>query len=264
MTRPIALVTGASSGIGEHLARQLAERGHDLVLVARDQRPARGARQGDRGRVRRDRAGAAGRSHRSRRSSRSSRTAVTTASAPIDVLVNNAGFGTFGPFHTLDLDTEIREIQLNVVALVRLTHAAAAEMVARGRGGILNVSSLAGLPARTVERDLRRDEGVRDVVHRGGARGAEGHRRVGHGAVPGLHAHRVPGARRTCPPSEVPGFMWQEADEVATRRPRRAGEEPGDRDPGRGRTRCSATFSSVTPHAITRRLGGAVLKRVAH
>ena len=64
--------------------------------------------------------------------------------APIDVLVNNAGFGTFGPFHTLDLDTEVREIQLNVVALVRLTHAAATEMVPRGKGGILNVSSLAG------------------------------------------------------------------------------------------------------------------------
>jgi len=64
--------------------------------------------------------------------------------APVDVLVNNAGFGTFGPLHTLDVDTEAREIQLNVVALVRLTHAAAAEMVERGRGGILNVSSLAG------------------------------------------------------------------------------------------------------------------------
>src|SRR5439155_15475602 len=61
-----------------------------------------------------------------------------------ELLVNNAGFGSFGAFHTLDLDGEIREIQLNVVALVRLTHAAASEMVPRGRGGILNVSSLAG------------------------------------------------------------------------------------------------------------------------
>ena len=59
--------------------------------------------------------------------------------------MNNAGFGTFGPFHTLDLDTETREIQLNVVALVRLTHAAAArDGRSAGSGGILNVSSLAG------------------------------------------------------------------------------------------------------------------------
>ena len=143
MRRPIALVTGASSGIGEHLARLLAERGHDLVLVARDaSRLAALAKElegafdataqvlpadltdADQLRVIEDR--------------------CHDRSAPIDVLVNNAGFGTFGPFHTLDLDTELREIQLNVVALVRLTHAAASEMVPRGRGGILNVSSLAG------------------------------------------------------------------------------------------------------------------------
>ena len=64
---------------------------------------------------------------------------------PIDVLVNNAGFGTNGRLHELDRDTETREVNLNVVALVRLTHAALGPMVERGSGGVLNVSSLAGM-----------------------------------------------------------------------------------------------------------------------
>ena len=161
MPRPIALVTGASSGIGEHLARQLAERGHDLVLVARDQSRLEA--------LAKELEGAYGATAQvlpadltdPDAARRSSRTGVTIASAPIDVLVNNAGFGTFGPFHTLDLETEVREIQLNVVALVRLTHAAAAEMVPRGTGGILNVSSLAGFQPGPLNADLRRDEGVR-------------------------------------------------------------------------------------------------------
>jgi len=58
--------------------------------------------------------------------------------------VNNAGFGTTGTFHTLPLDAELQEIRLNVLAVVRLTHAALPAMVAAGRGGVLNVSSIAG------------------------------------------------------------------------------------------------------------------------
>ena len=145
VTRPIALVTGASSGIGEAFARLLAERGHDLVLVARDEGRLEAAREGAR-RTRTARSAQVLPADLTdaRPAPASSRTVAATRDAPIDVLVNNAGFGSFGAFHTLDLDGEIREIQLNVVALVRLTHAAASQMVPRGRGGILNVSSLAG------------------------------------------------------------------------------------------------------------------------
>src|SRR5262249_17483207 len=70
---------------------------------------------------------------------------VADSARPIDTLVNNAGYGTNGLLHELDLDTETREIGLNVVALVRLTHAALGAMVARGNGGVLNVSSIAGM-----------------------------------------------------------------------------------------------------------------------
>lgn len=64
--------------------------------------------------------------------------------APVELLVNNAGVGSGGGFHTLPMAEEAAEIQLNVLAPVRLTHAALPAMVAAGHGGILNVSSLAG------------------------------------------------------------------------------------------------------------------------
>lgn len=63
---------------------------------------------------------------------------------PIELVVNNAGFGTNGRFHELDADRLADEVELNVAALTRLSHAALAVMVPRGRGWLLNVSSIAG------------------------------------------------------------------------------------------------------------------------
>src|SRR4029453_1395386 len=65
----------------------------------------------------------------------------------IDLVVNNAGFGTYGPLIDADIDVEEREIAVNVTALVRLTHAAVRAMVPRGRGAIMNISSMAALQA---------------------------------------------------------------------------------------------------------------------
>lgn len=138
-----ALVTGASSGIGEHFARALAERGCDLVIVARREELLRrhadelSSQHGVEVEVLAadltDRAQLAGVEAR-----------VADEERPVDLLVNNAGFGTYGPFHELDVDRETAEIDLNVTALTRLCHAAAPVMVARGRGAILNVASMAG------------------------------------------------------------------------------------------------------------------------
>ena len=72
---------------------------------------------------------------------------LADAERPVDLLVNNAGFGTYGDFTTLPVDGEEREIRVNVVALVRLAHAALVPMRQRGRGTVLNVSSVAGLQA---------------------------------------------------------------------------------------------------------------------
>ena len=132
------LVTGASSGLGAEFARQLAARGSNLVLVARS---------GDRLATLAEDLQA------------QHRVAVTTvpadlsladqvslvaahaAATGIDVLVNNAGFGTYGEFADLDPGREHAEMMVNVVAAVDLAHAVLPGMLARRRGGIITVAS---------------------------------------------------------------------------------------------------------------------------
>jgi short-subunit dehydrogenase len=134
-----AVVTGASSGLGAIFADQLAQRGHSLVLTGRDHARLSAVAQqvgqtapdvdvelvvGDLG------------------TDDGIDALVTHLDARvIDVLVNNAGFGTYGPFSELDAGREHQLLAVNVDALVRLTHAVLPGMLARGRGGILNVAS---------------------------------------------------------------------------------------------------------------------------
>lgn len=140
-------MTGASAGIGEAMARLLAAEGVDLVVVARDQArlEALAAELS---------AAHAGVDVEVLVADLSDPAALAKVEArvadgerPVDLVVNNAGFGTYGDFADLDIDGEEREIAVNVVALVRLTHAALGAMLARGRGAVLNVSSVAGLQA---------------------------------------------------------------------------------------------------------------------
>ncbi|MEW1838570.1 SDR family oxidoreductase [Nonomuraea angiospora] len=138
-----ALVTGASSGIGAEFARQLAVRGHDLVLVARSG-PAL------------DTLAAALRQAHGVRAEvlvqdlsapdAASRVAeeVAARGIAVELLVNNAGFGTAGHFARIAPEREHEELMVNVVALVGLTHAFLPGMLARGSGGVLNVGSTAG------------------------------------------------------------------------------------------------------------------------
>src|SRR5437667_5882273 len=140
--RVTSLVTGASSGIGMAFARRLAARGDDLVVVARSEGrlkeladelqalgrevevlPADLTLADDVGRVEQR---------------------LQSDERPVELLVNNAGFGTAGTFVELPVGREDEEIRLNVLALMRLTHAALPGMLQRGRGGIINVSSVGG------------------------------------------------------------------------------------------------------------------------
>jgi short-subunit dehydrogenase len=138
----VVLVTGASSGIGVYLARQLAALGHDLVLVARraDRLEALATEletaHGTAARaVPCDLADPAGR--------RTLIDDLTTSGAFVAGLCNNAGFGTFGRFHELDPAREADMVQLNVAAVHELTLAFVRPMVERRAGAILNVASLA-------------------------------------------------------------------------------------------------------------------------
>jgi short-subunit dehydrogenase len=139
--RPLALVTGASSGIGAALARELARHGHDLVLTARRTEPMRALAEELKA------AGAvstviAADLNRPGAAEQLAKELESRALA-IDVLVNNAGLGAAGPFHESDLSRVSEMLQVNVVAPTELTRALVPGMVQRGYGRVLIVSSTA-------------------------------------------------------------------------------------------------------------------------
>jgi uncharacterized protein len=139
--KPVALVTGASGGIGLELARQLAASGHDLVLVARSAETLdRAARELER-------------EYHVRVESRPGDLSeprevaklwndMREARVEVDILVNNAGVGLHGPFGEQDVDAITRLVALNVTALTTLARLALPQMLARRSGRILNVASL--------------------------------------------------------------------------------------------------------------------------
>jgi uncharacterized protein len=134
--KPVALVTGASSGIGEVFARKLAARGYDLILVARREdrlRELGKALAAQTQVLRADLATEEGVAATER---------VIAESPSLELLVNNAGFGTVGLFWDADLAGQIRMQEVHILATMRLTHAALKGMVARRRGGVINVSSI--------------------------------------------------------------------------------------------------------------------------
>lgn len=141
MTRPVALITGASSGIGLEYARQLAARRLDLVVVARDRERLEALAA--------DLRAAHGVSvdvmPADLTDDTQRRVVEQRLRAGVDLLVNNAGFGNHGSFADLDIEAEEAEVRLNVLTVVRLTHAALQPMLDRDKGSVINVSSVAGL-----------------------------------------------------------------------------------------------------------------------
>ncbi|GAB2472536.1 SDR family NAD(P)-dependent oxidoreductase [Jatrophihabitans fulvus] len=136
-----ALVTGATAGLGAEFATQLADRGYDLVLVARDSERLAEAQQRlpvDVELLAADLATDAG----------CDTVAERLREGDIDVLLNNAGIGTYQPFGEAELALEERQLDLNVRAVLRLAHAAVPVMTARGSGRIVNVSSMSAFAPR--------------------------------------------------------------------------------------------------------------------
>lgn len=144
---PTALITGASAGLGEEFARQLAARGADLVLVARSAGPldalAAALRDAHGISVEVMVADLVAEEGVARVVAR-----ITDHGHPIDLLINNAGFGLPLHFADNDIDDEVRHLRIHVEAPMRLMHAALGAM--RGRGGrIINVASVAGFISRS-------------------------------------------------------------------------------------------------------------------
>jgi short-subunit dehydrogenase len=135
--KTVALVTGASSGIGEVFARQLSQRGCRLVLVARrKERLEKLAEEFQNSEVLT--ADLAVDSDLQRIEDR------IAAEPDLEFLVNNAGFGVAGRYHEAGLEDQDRMHRLHIIAIERLTHAALGGMVQRQKGNIINVSSVAG------------------------------------------------------------------------------------------------------------------------
>lgn len=142
-----ALITGATAGLGAEFARQLAAAGDDLVLVARDEARLETTRIAieDRHQVKvellsADLSTVSGCERAQER--------IVSTTAPIDTLVNNAGMGMYREFGIAPLTHEEQLLNLNVRAVLRLTHAAVRAMTARGSGQIINISSVAGFVPR--------------------------------------------------------------------------------------------------------------------
>lgn len=206
---PTALITGPTAGIGACFAHQLAGQGHDLVLVARDeQRLSALAAELERGYGVAAEVLVADLSDRAALARVEAR--VADPDRPVDLLVNNAGFGHKQPFLENSVEDEQQMLDVLVTAVLRLSHAALGAMVARGDGAIVNVSSVAGfLPRGTYSAakayvtslsewaDLTyRDQGVRVMALCPGFTKTEFHER--------MDVSR----------DSAPGWMWLEADRL--------------------------------------------------
>src|SRR5919201_6874449 len=134
----VALVTGASAGIGEEFAKQLSAKGYEVVLVARRRERLEQLASKLPGKahvIECDLASEPG----------SLKGEVDALDLDVDVLVNNAGFGTHGRFVENDATRDAELVRVNCEAIVTLTHAFLPGMIERRRGGVITVASTAGM-----------------------------------------------------------------------------------------------------------------------
>jgi short-subunit dehydrogenase len=247
-----ALVTGASSGIGDAFVRLLAADGVPTVVVARraDRLLALQAELPGIEVLVADLTTEAGRASVVDR--------VGRRGAPLDLVVNNAGFGTSGSFVDLDPSRLSREVALNVDALVRISHAALGPMTDRGRGWLLNVSSVAGFQAApglavygaTKSFVTTFSEAIHEEVRPRGV--------VVTALCPGLtrtefQAISSSGARS----ARFPAFAWMTAEAVARRALRDCARGRAVSIPG-GLNRALVIASTGLPRSVVRRSSGRI------
>ncbi|MBV2355744.1 SDR family oxidoreductase [Streptomyces sp. J2-1] len=204
-----ALITGSTAGIGAAFARRLAADGHDLVLVARDT-----GRLREQATELHDRHGVEVEVLSADLAEDTGIETVTERLAdrrrPVDLLVNNAGFGNKGRYLDVAMSDELRMLKVHCEAVLRLTSAAAEAMRERGRGGVVNVASVAAFVPRGTygaskawvvqftqgaAKDLA-GTGVRLMALCPGFVRTEFHERAGMGT------------------DNIPGWMWLDADKL--------------------------------------------------
>ncbi|WP_197377130.1 SDR family NAD(P)-dependent oxidoreductase [Mycolicibacterium baixiangningiae] len=208
MPRPVALITGPTSGLGEGFARRYAADGHDLVLVARDVTRLEAlahelhAQTGAAVEVLpADLADADGRAKVAER-----------LSAGVQVLVNNAGFGTSGEFWTADFPVLQSQLDVNVTAVMQLTHAALPPMLDAHKGTVINVASVSGLlPGRGSTYSASKAWVI--AFSEGLANGLGGTGVGVHALCPGF-VHTEFHERAGIEMSGLPSVMWLEVDDV--------------------------------------------------
>lgn len=242
-----ALVTGATAGIGLAFAQQLAARGDDLVLVARDEeRLARVAAE------LRTAHGVAVATLVADLSTREGMALVeervSSTTEPVDLLVNNAGFGLKQRFLDNDVEQEQAMLEVLVVAVMRLTHAALRAMTERGHGGIINVSSVAGYQPRGSY------SAAKAWVNRFGEWAS--HEYAGRGVrvmtlCPGFTRTEFHG-RMDVGRDAVPSFLWLDVDDLVR-------EALADFDAGKALSIPSKRYKAIA--AVGRHLPAAALQR---
>ncbi|MFA9430577.1 SDR family NAD(P)-dependent oxidoreductase [Egicoccus sp. AB-alg2] len=251
-----ALVTGASSGIGAAFARHLADRGVGLVLVARREDRLRQladalptpvevlpADLGDPAELARVEA------------------RLGTTDEPVDLLVNNAGAGVYGPFAAQPVDRQVDLVELNALAVLRCCRAVLPRLLAQGDGGIINVGSLAGVQpdpyaatygatkafVRSLSQALHeevRDRGVTVTL-----------------VTPGLTATAFADAAEGRAPM-VSDRLVMSADAVVTSALRDFARGRARSVPGVG-NRIVASAAALAPRGVTRRVSATLHRRMA-
>jgi hypothetical protein len=256
MGQDITLITGASIGIGEAFARRVAREKRAVALVARSADRLEAVA----GKLRSEHGveahvipadltanGAVG----------ALADEIGRRGLTVDWLVNNAGFGTYGLFHELPLEKELDEIRLNVSALVELTGRFLPAMVARRRGAVINVASVAGFsPGPYMATYCATKAFVKSFSE---AIAAEV-------ASTGVHVLCVcPGFTRTefqqradVDTSRIPSLAWMSADEVADQAVRAVGHRAVLVNGAMNSL--TATFVRLLPTSIATRVVGATMR----